>query len=256
MGEAVLAQGAPNGSDRQLATMREMCAPFVDESIGNPHFKQATERRFGPGFGYIEARALHGVIRSLKPRRVIEVGSGVSTYCIQQASALNANDCKLTCIEPHPSDWLKTANVTLLAAPVQSIPREVFETLGAGDFLFVDSSHAVKTGGDVNYLILEILPMLRPGVTVHFHDITLPYDYNPDTLETFIHPQETALLHAFLIGNAQYEVLFCMSLLHHDRPQELKEIFPDYAPRQFRDGLSTDSPQGYFPSSLYLRAQP
>jgi len=238
---------------RQVNAMREMCEPFANEYRDNLHFKKATFEHLGPGYGYIEAQALHGVIRSLKPKHIIEVGSGVSTYCMLQAVALNPNGCDLTCIEPHPSDWLRSAKVNLIERPVQSVSGEIFESLGAGDFLFIDSSHAVKTGGDVNYLILEVLPVLRRGVTVHFHDITLPYDYNPDALQTFIQPQETALLHAFLVGNRGFEILFCMSQIHHDLPEALKEVFPEYQPEAMRNGLWADGGPGHFPSSLYLR---
>ena len=245
--------GVPTDVAQQVKTMREMCAPFADEYRNNLHFKKATLEHFGPGYGYIEAQALHGVIRSLKPKRIVEIGSGVSTYCMLQALALNATGYELTCVEPHPSDWLRSAKVNLIAQPVQSVSPEVFKSLGAGDFLFIDSSHAVKTGGDVNYLILEVLPVLRPGVTVHFHDITLPYDYNPDTLQTFIQPQETALLHAFLIGNRGFEILFCMSQIHHDRPEALKELFADYRPQAMPNGLWIDNTRGHWPSSLYLR---
>jgi len=239
--------------NQQAKTMRDMCMAFADEYLGNPHFRKASLQHFGPGYGYIEAQALHGVIRTLKPKRIIEIGSGVSTYCMMQALSMNASEYHLTCIEPHPSEWLKSAKVNLITRPVQSIPPELFSSLSAGDFLFIDSSHTVTTGSDVNYLILEILPVVRPGVTIHFHDITLPYDYNPDTLQTFIHPQETALLRAFLIGNRRFQILFCMSQIHHDLPEALKQTFPEYRPELMCDGLWIDGLRGHFPSSLYLK---
>src|SRR5678815_860642 len=99
----------------------------------------------------------------------------------------------LTAIEPNPSEKLKgTKRIQLTISEVQSVPFESFSHLGHNDFLFIDSSHAVKPGGDVNYLILEVLPRLKPGVIVHFHDICFPYDYQPDTLMTFLHGMETS----------------------------------------------------------------
>jgi hypothetical protein len=238
---------------QQAKTMRKMCSPFEEEYRGNVHFRKASLQHFGPGYGYIEAQALHGVIRSLKPARVIEVGSGVSTYCMLQALSLNSNQYDLTCIEPNPSAWLRSSKVNLIDRPVQWVSRDFFMSLDSGDFLFIDSSHTVKTGGDVNYLILEILPVLRPGVVVHFHDITLPYDYSPDTLQSFIHPQETSLLRAFLVGNRRFQIVFCMSQIHHDLPEALKQTFPEYRPEEMRNGLWIDRRRGHFPSSLYLR---
>ncbi len=94
--------------------------------------------------GWVESQALHAVLRRLKPRRIIEVGSGVSTHCISQALALNERDgtpaTELTSIEPYPSDRLRAmTNVRLIEKPVQEVPLDVFSSLGAGDMLFIDS---------------------------------------------------------------------------------------------------------------------
>lgn len=69
---------------------------------------------------------------------------------------------------------------------------------------------------------------MRPGFLVHFHDIDLPYDYARNTLTSLECPQETALLHAFLIGNQNVEILFSLSHLHYDRRDCLREVFPEY----------------------------
>ena len=60
---------------------------------------------------------------------------------------------------------------------IQDTPLEVFDALGDGDVLFIDTSHTVKTGGDVPWIFEEVLPRLAPGVVVHIHDIFLPGDY-------------------------------------------------------------------------------
>jgi hypothetical protein len=49
---------------------------------------------------------------------------------------------------------------------VQDMDFGPLTVLNSGDLLFVDSSHAVKAGGDVNYLILELLPLLLGGAAV------------------------------------------------------------------------------------------
>ena len=46
--------------------------------------------------------------------------------------------------------------------------------------LFIDSSHVVSYGSDTVYELTAILPILKPGVLVHIHDIFLPYDYPSD----------------------------------------------------------------------------
>jgi len=253
--------GVDANLDRQTSRLREVCLPFEPEYRGNATFRRACELACGPGFGYVEAQALHAVVRHFKPATIVEVGAGVSTYCMVEAVRRNQSEsgraCNLVSIEPYPSSWLRQAPVKLVARPVQEVPLETFEALGPNDLLFIDSSHAVKTGSDTNFLVLEVLPRLKPGVVVHFHDIYLPYDYPRDTLTSFFHAQETALLHAFLIGNRDARILFCLSQLHYERPELLKTAFPEYRPRPGPDGLdpagfAARDPGGHFPSSTYL----
>jgi hypothetical protein len=246
--------------DQQARRLKEICKPYESETRGNRIYREACKSGSGPGFGYIEAQALHAVVRYFKPKQIVEIGSGVSTRCSLSALAINKeevrhHECLITCIEPHPRSWLRQGPVSLITEPVQTVGFEMFENLKAGSLLFVDSTHAVRTGSEVNYLILEVLPRLQPGVIVHFHDIYLPYDYSTDSLNSFMHWQETALLHAFLIGNKSARILFSLSQLHYERREVLTEVFPEYRPRpDDGNGLSKlGSPcEGHFPSSIYF----
>jgi hypothetical protein len=254
--------GVESDIEGQVRRVEEICSPFEFEYRGNRTYRHATESRCGPGFGYIEAQALHGVIRHFKPEVILEVGSGVSTSCALAAAALNEKGgsprCQILCVEPYPRPWLKNAPVQLLERPVQTLDLKEFEGLGPGSLLFIDSSHTVKTGSDANFLILEVLPRLRPGVIVHFHDIYLPYDYQRDALDSFWQWQETVLLHAFLIGNRGVRVLFSLGQLHYERPDALERTFPEYRAQRGKDGL-LDSSYGpfdeipdHFPASIFL----
>jgi len=248
----------------QIRTLRDTCMPYQKEYLGNKRFLEGTESGFGLGYTYIDAQALHGFIRHYKPRRIIEVGSGVSTWCM--LGALDANrkeDGKpfdLTCIEPFPSAFLRQqSQIKLIPQFVQRAPLDLFSSLQAGDFLFIDSTHALRPDGDVNFLTLEVLPRLAPGVLVHIHDIYFPYDYPPDFLDTFLQWMESSIVRAFLIGNSRAEILFCMSQLHHDAPDVLREVFPEYAPQPMENGL-VESKYAFFakspyhyPTALYLR---
>jgi hypothetical protein len=170
------------------------------------------------------------------------------------ASKLNETPTAISCIEPYPNEGLKGCpDIELIGTPVQAVAPEFFDKLGKGDILFVDSTHVVQVGSDVNYLVLEVLPRLAPGVIVHFHDIYLPYDYPRRFLEQLAFPLETSLLRAFMINNPAVRVLACMSLLHYDRPDELRRIFPDYEPQESADGLATGGGGPHFPSSLWLQ---
>lgn len=245
--------------DAQIEALRRICLPYRDEYTAQNTFTYATERGFGRGYGQIEAEALHGFIRSARPARIIEVGSGVSTYCAHVAAETNRRDgfpCAITCVEPYPRDPLRKMDVTLIDRPVQTVPLDTFATLQENDILFIDSSHAVRVGSDVNYLFLEVIPRLAPGVLIHIHDIFLPYDYSPSELQAvWFHWSETSLIRALLTGNKGLSIVACLSQLHHERAAALAEVFPDYRPRATSDGLFTSTTDDglHFPSSLWLR---
>jgi len=252
--------------DEQAANLKAICLPYQSEYARNKAYKDAVSNHFGPGYGYIEAQALHGFIRHYKPKRIVEVGSGVSTYCILKASEMNRKETgrnsKILSIEPYPSSRLRRlAEIDLVTKQVQAVPFEIFTELRENDVLFIDSSHTVKAGGDVNYLILEVLPRLRKGVIVHFHDILLPYDYQRDVCQTFLHWAETSLLRAFLIFNENAKVIVCLSHLHYERKDVLREVFPEYNPQADINGLCPETYRAFepipehFPSSTYLQIQ-
>lgn len=256
--------GINTDMEKQIANISKICEKYKNEWEGNKFYKEGVENRFGPGYGYIEAQALHSVIRYYKPSTIIEVGSGISTYCMLSALKMNKREKnkKITAIEPFPYSALENlieenTEIELISKKIQEIPYDLFDKLNENDLLFIDSSHTVKTGSDVNYLILEILPRLKPGVLVHFHDIYLPFDYQTDVLKTFFHWSETSLLRAFLINNNNVEIIFCMSMLHHEREEELKNIFGEYDPQKLVNGLDDRKPfestEKHFPASIYLK---
>lgn len=257
--------GVQMNLDEQAAAIRRICEPYRSEYLPNTPYKEADRAGFGPGYGPLEAQALHAVVRHYKPSRIIEVGSGVSTNCMLHALKFNeeqhGKSASVTCIEPNPWGPLRgLAKIRLIQQRVQSVACSVFEELGENDLLFIDSSHTVKPGSDVNYLVLEVLPRLRPGVIVHIHDIQFPFDYRRQVLKTYFHWNEPSLVRAWMIHNAHVRTLFCMSHLAIDRQDVLRELFPEYRPQAIgADGLIPEGtrpfeqPDGDFPSSLYVQ---
>jgi predicted O-methyltransferase YrrM len=245
--------------DQQVAWLRPLCGTYYKEVQGLGFFRAATENGSGPGYGALESQVLHCFLRSQRPRRVIEVGSGVSTACMLHATELNAKDefseTTITCIEPYPSRYLlSTDKIVLVRKQIQEMSAAFFDQLDSGDLLFIDSSHAVKPGSDVLTICLEVIPRLKPGVTIHVHDINLPFAYPRNVLENYFGWQETAMLLALLKGNVHLKVLSCLSALHYDRREELAQILGDYQ-RQEDGGpglVSAGSP-GFFPSSIWLQ---
>ena len=128
-------------------------------------------------FPRLDAAAAYAMVRTLRPRRIVEVGSGHSTRFLARAVADGKLDTRITAIDPKPRASLAGLGVEWIATPVQRVAA--FPPLGAGDILFIDSSHQMKPGSDVEFLLKAVLPMLPAGVHVHFHDIFIPDGYPP-----------------------------------------------------------------------------
>lgn len=185
----------------------------------------------------LDAVALHCLVRHFHPSCVIEVGSGFSTRITSQALRLNGGG-ELVCIEPYPNPSLRRLpGIHLIEQPVQELPLSRFTSLQAGDILFIDSTHTVKIGSDVNYLVLEVLPRLQPGVLVHFHDIFLPLEYPRDWItQTLMFSNEQYLLQAFLAFNDAYEVQFSSAYLTVQYTEQLRAQFGNFS--RWNEGCS------------------
>jgi hypothetical protein len=186
-------------------------------------------------FGGIDAAFLYSLIRHCKPRRIYEVGSGFSTFLAAEAVLKNHNDdpayqCELVAIEPYPSPALQRGFPglsRLIPSRIQQLPPQEFAKLCENDILFIDSSHVLKLGSDVQYEFLEILPRLNHGVLVHIHDIFLPFEYPREwAREMNRYWTEQYLLQAFLIHNSAFEVLLAAAYLNARHPDALAASFP------------------------------
>ena len=178
---------------------------------------------------------LYAMIRYLKPKRVLEVGSGFSTELVNAANIENARDndfhAQITCIEPYPKDVLRNLvakeGVELLEGKVEDQNSAIFNTLESGDVLFIDSSHVVDIGNDVHHLYLNILPSIPVGVYVHIHDIRLPYEYPKSwILKGHKHWAEQYLLHMFLAFNSSFEVVFASNYMFRKHKQMMISALP------------------------------
>jgi hypothetical protein len=212
-------------SEQCRRTVEELIGIVLDDGFSPPPTTEQRGEYFteNGSFGLRDAAVLWGMLRQLKPRRVIELGSGYSTLVI--AAALGSNDlegepARHLVIDPFPRVDL----IQGVARPLELVTRSVtdvhipeFEELAAKDVLFVDTTHTVKVGGDVTFLILDVLPVLRAGVHIHFHDIFLPYEYPRDFFEMGYNWAEQYILQAFLQFNAEFEVLAPLHLLATER---------------------------------------
>ncbi|MCB7481321.1 class I SAM-dependent methyltransferase [Christiangramia sediminis] len=200
--------------DKFIEFYEEM--PFTTSKL------EGLEYYFDNGFySYTDGIILYSMMRYLKPKSIIEVGSGFSSALMIDVNRIFFDSkIQINFIEPYPerlksliSDK-KRENVHLQEMNVQLIPLDAFKNLEQGDILFIDSSHVVKTGSDVNYIISEILPILKDGVYIHFHDIFYPFEYPREWVLEGRNWNEIYFLKSFLMYNKNFKIRFFSHYLH------------------------------------------
>ena len=178
-------------------------------------------------FQGIDAIALFSMIGSKKPRKIIEIGSGFSTLVALEAIRIFELDTEVICIDPFPRPFVRKLNdVQLIEKPVQEIGLEYFQNnLEDGDFLFIDSTHTVKTGSDCLHLYLRILPLLTKELYFHAHDIFLPAGLPKEWLMNLhIYWTEQYLLLALLSDIKKYKFEFGSNFAHLTSPLEVAKL--------------------------------
>src|SRR5215469_727604 len=179
---------------------------------------QTTEPCWGPQryFSSLDAIALYGMLVEFKPKMFIEIGSGYSTKFARRAIRENGLPTRITSIDPSPRVEIDQICDRVIRQPLEDIDLSLFEELQAGDFLFIDSSHRTFTNSDVTIVFTELLPQLRKGVLVHFHDIFWPYDYPPEWGNRYY--SEQYMLAAYLLGAevSKVRILLPNAFIVHD----------------------------------------
>jgi len=181
-------------------------------------------------FESLDARALYCMLRMRVPAKMIEVGSGYSSLL---AADVNkrwlGGKTEIVCIEPYPPDFftpLPQGIGQLIPERAEAVGIEPFLGLNRGDILFIDSSHVSKTGSDVNFLYLEVLPRLAPGVVIHVHDIFMPAEYPQGwVLEEQRSWNEQYLLQALLMYSSAFRVIFGSHFAQLYLAKEVEETF-------------------------------
>jgi predicted O-methyltransferase YrrM len=249
-------------SDLQLKFLREIFPRFRDE-FNFPEEKDSSIQDYdfflrNGCFEAGDAEVLHSMIRYFKPKKIVEIGSGFSTYISARACLLNKEKdgvkTKLIAIEPFPNDTIKQGFPglsELIKTPLEQIDLDLFRSMEANDIVFIDSTHVLKIGGDVKYEYLEIIPRLKKGVIVHSHDIFLPAEYHRRwVVENHWFWTEQYLLQAFLAFNNAFEILWAGQYMARKYFNELIPVFPSYQNTQLK---TAETNQSIGSGSLWMR---
>ena len=252
----------------QLRLLDVVFPDYLDEcnfpgwDTGVPH-----EFHFGNWcFEALDAEVLYCFVRHFKPTKVIEVGSGNSTYIIARAAVANSEcgvNTEVTAIDPYPNMVIAKGFpglTRLITIPVEEVRLDTFQELRQNDLLFIDSSHVVKIGNDVVYEYLEILPRLNPGVLIHIHDIFLPSEYPKEwVIGQHKFWNEQYLLQAFLAFNDSFQVIWASSLMSMIHAEKLEATFPAWKgsykelPGSVKKRTLTRDGENVWPVSFWLR---
>jgi predicted O-methyltransferase YrrM len=189
------------------------------------------------GYQSVDAEVLYAMVRRVRPQRVLELGSGFSSLVI--ADALNANDPGSgrghhTAVDPFPRPqqlgYRTDSEIDLRRVSAADLPVSDFTALEPNDILFIDTTHTVKVGSEVVTIFLERLPILKPGVLVHVHDVYLPWDYPRELVEGLdYHWAEQYLLQAFLAFNSAFEPVVANHLACRTDPARMRSLVPSFA---------------------------
>ncbi|MEM0489128.1 MAG: class I SAM-dependent methyltransferase [Candidatus Bathyarchaeia archaeon] len=232
----------------QLRLLQDFSALYSDEFNNLPLNKTSETRYYvyNGSFESVDGEIYYCMIRHFKPKKVIEVGAGFSTLLAAEAISKNREegyDCELIAVDPYSMEFLrKVPGLRLIEKGAEEVELSEFTNLNENDILFIDSTHVVRIGGEVVYLYLEVLPRLKRGVLIHFHDIFLPLEYPKDwVLKQHRFWNEQYLLQAFLMFNDSFEVVWAGSYMNLKHPDKLEATF-----RSYRRGQT-------FPGSFWIR---
>jgi predicted O-methyltransferase YrrM len=218
---------------QQLQLLDEFARYYREQPF--PERRRADRRYYfeNSAYSYSDAIVFYCMMRHASPKRIVEIGSGYSS-CV----ALDTNelffDNQMACVfvEPYPDLLLSLiraedrSRVTIIPRRLQDVGLDVFHALEANDFLFIDSTHVAKIGSDVNHIMTQILPTLRVGVYVHFHDIPYPFEYFRDWIEEGRAWNEAYMVRAFLSFNSAYEIVFFNTFLERFHRERFAALMP------------------------------
>jgi hypothetical protein len=199
--------------------------PFSEASDGHHRYYYSNT-----SYGFGDAAIYWAMLSDLRPRRIIEVGSGFTSALALDAIDVLGLQTTCTFIDPHPQLLLEVSQPfaschRILTQEVQTIDPGVVDDLGPNDILFIDSSHVVKTGSDVHFELTELLPRLHSGVIVHFHDMFYPFEYPKRWVDDLRKSwNELYFIQSFLMWNREFSVQFFNDFFVRNHASDLASL--------------------------------
>lgn len=215
-----------------LSTLSDYYAELPFKEYESDGLRYYFENKF---YSYTDGIILYAMLRHLKPKRVIEIGSGFSSALMLDVNEhFLENKIELTFIEPFPKRLnsllteLDVKQINIIESLVQEVDLSIFKKLEKDDILFIDSSHIVKTGSDLHHILFNILPVINSGVYIHFHDVFYPFEYPKKWVLNGFNWNEDYFLRAFLMYNSDFEIVLFSDYLHNFHKSAFKTMPKSY----------------------------
>lgn len=226
-------EGIDFNTESQLQTLCEVFPPYQQEYVPAQN----------SGLARVDAFVLYALIRARRPKLMIEIGSGESTKISLAALARNREEghaSRFLAIEPYPRPFVRELageGFELLERKVQEVEVSRFAD---ADLLFIDSSHVAKIGSDVNYEMLQLVPHLKVGAAVHWHDVMIPTDYPQSWIESGrMFWNESYMVHTFMLFNKSFRIVWASRYMQIRQPRLLSERFGYFEPANPDEQLSS-----------------
>lgn len=206
----------------------DLNARLADRTQLDQFFRFIQPIRDNPMFPLLDCFAYWHICNRVRPKRIIEIGAGYSTFI-----AIHSTSATVTCIEPYPSTFLNKLlqsqpRATLIQKPVQEVSLSAFAGLEPNDILFIDSTHVLFPGSDLVQIFLHILPQIKPGVLIHFHDVSFPYESPRSLLFDSGRMYNELYLVAALFANCPDLCLLFSSQQYLLEKKSKESAFPDF----------------------------
>jgi hypothetical protein len=202
--------------------------PFPEKKMSETRYYYENDQ-----FGYSDAIFLFCFLRKHQPKKIIEIGSGFSSaVMLDTVDNFFSVKPEIIFIEPYPDRLMSLLrgddqiHVKIIDKKIQDVSADIFLSLQADDLLFIDSSHVLKYGSDLELSMFEILPRLVPGMFVHFHDIFYSFDYPIEWVKEGRYWNEGYILRAFLSYNCDWSIYFFNQYVNFEFSDLIKERMP------------------------------
>lgn len=165
---------------------------------------------------------LYTMVSMVQPRHYFEIGSGTSTTMVRRAIRDGNLSTRIISFDPEPRFEIEgIVDEQSKRYFGRADAEQLVQRASENDIIFMDGSHRMFSNSDCMFFFLEVLPNLRKGTLVHFHDIYLPFDYPLADRDRY-YSEQFCLAIALLENPKRYTVL--LPNYYISNTDELKEI--------------------------------